>query len=638
MADTAAKARNQRARAKQVEAAARPKRQHILAADAAKAKVVDLIDKGETVEMAMLKAQRSLATWEYWRKSDKAFVEKIDRIRARRTVAVDGDREDLAGDFRHFCNTYLGHDLYWHQLQWIDMLDGNPPRDLHPSQTYTEGRKSYLLINTAPEHGKSTTLTVDYITYRICKDPTIRVKLISKTQQSAMEQLYSVQNRLTSDQYYLLQQTFAPADGFKKNAAAWTKTKIYLERQSSEKDPTIQALGIKGQIYGARANLIVMDDCADLGNAHDYDAQIRYITQDVMTRLGDRGQLLIVGTRVASMDLYSELRRPERWQDGHCEFTYLSQPAVLEFADDPKDWVTLWPQTNMPADSEDVPDADGMYTKWDGVALEKRRRAVYASPNVWPMVYMQQHVSDDTTFPSDAVHAAIDQRRLVGPITDSEWGRPRAMEGLYVVGGLDLASSGHTAATVLGVDRETKIRWVLDVKNRAGMTMTTTIALLKDLTEKYSVKEWRIEKNAYQTALTQWPELRQWLGARGVLLKEHYTGSNKWDSDIGVAAMSMLFMGHPEKPGDKNTQLIKLPGTRKNEAVKSLVEQLVTWFPSTRNKTDCVMSLWFAEIRAQELCRRGENKSHFQNKYLSPQQRASRMVINLDDWQAANAS
>ncbi len=46
------------------------------------------------------------------------------------------------------------------------------------------------------------------------------------------------------------------------------KDAIYIERESNEKDPTLQALGIGGQIYGARADLIILDDCVTLSNLH----------------------------------------------------------------------------------------------------------------------------------------------------------------------------------------------------------------------------------------------------------------------------------------------------------------------------------------------------------------------------------
>jgi hypothetical protein len=47
-----------------------------------------------------------------------------------------------------------------------------------------------------------------------------------------------------------------------------------------------------------------------------------------------------------------------------------------------------------------------------------------------------------------------------------------------------------------------------------------------------------------------------------------------------------------------------------SEAVKAMVEQLLTWQPDAPRgtKTDIVMALWFAELRALELVNRNARK------------------------------
>jgi hypothetical protein len=45
-------------------------------------------------------------------------------------------------------------------------------------------------------------------------------------------------------------------------------------RESSEKDPNIEAVGIGGQIYGKRADMIIVDDAVTLKNANEFEKQI----------------------------------------------------------------------------------------------------------------------------------------------------------------------------------------------------------------------------------------------------------------------------------------------------------------------------------------------------------------------------
>jgi hypothetical protein len=82
--------------------------------------------------------------------------------------------------------------------------------------------------------------------------------------------------------------------------------------------------------------------------------------------------------------------------------------------------------------------------------------------------------------------------------------------------------------------------------------------------------------------------------------------------------------------------LISLPSTAKCEPVKQLVEQLITWSPETKAKTDMVMALWFAEIRAREVCQAtpldGGGPAAFQpNRFLSKRGRSRQVVVNLND-------
>lgn len=211
------------------------------------------------------------------------------------------------------------------------------------------------------------------------------------------------------------------------------------------------------------------------------------------------------------------------------------------------------------------------------------------------------------------------------------------MAGLYVVAGLDPAMAGNTAAVVMGVDRQTNMRWILDVFN--GHTTPDDIReLIKRWTTKYGIVEWRVEKNAFQIMLTQDREVRQFLASRGCTLKEHFTGTNKWDADFGVASMRDLFGTWEPIAGTGWRHivppLIDIPSRQNNEHVKALCEQLVTWFPEApkSQKTDCVMALWFCEIRARELTDLGFGKTHLDNPYLPRRLHEQRMVIDLDTY------
>lgn len=572
---------------------------------------------------------------QYYKDSDKTFREEYKRLSRMETASSMTSNKEVP-DFPDFCREYLDTQLFSHQLQWYDVLEGREPRDLHPSQIYKPGDPGMIIVNTPPEHAKSTTITVNYTTWRICQDPNIRIIIVSQTQEMAKRFLRAIKDRLAgaNTAYKKLQYDFAPDGGFDANSASWTADSIYVNaeaRDSGEATPTVQALGMNGQIYGNRADLIILDDTVTGKNAHEFEKQIDWIQREVINRLTyPGGTLLLVGTRLAPVELYSEIQKPEWYgQDEESPWTYLTQPAVLEFAEHPDDWVVLAPWTNRPPVSLGArklvePGPDGLYPWHSGKALARRRAT--SSPQNWKMVYQQEQVVEDAIFPANKVAASIDGMRAAGLMSPGAPGhRAHGMDGLYVVGGFDPAITGHAAAVVLGVDRMSGMRFVLDVWTAPNQKPDDLFNKLKDWTVKYHMHEWVIEKNAMNLMVTQNRDLRNFLGTRGTVLKEHFTGNNKNDADFGVASMSMLFDGALEDRG-----LIRLPSRSQNEGVKALVEQLTTWFPQTKAKQDTVMALWFAETRARELVNDIESVFHMNNSYQSERDRAKQVTVDLD--------
>ena len=539
-------------------------------------------------------------------------------------------------DFATFSREFLNTEVFPHQQNWIDVLEGHDPTWQHSSMTYEPGNRRRLLINVPPEHAKSTTMTVNYAMYKIALNPNIRIVIISQTQTRAKEFLYSLKQRMTEEPWLKMQQVYGPPGGYKETADQWTADRIYLERESGEKDPTVQALGIGQQIYGTRADLIIMDDIVSTTNAHEWEKQLNWLQKMVVTRVGSTGTLLIAGTRVSSIDLYKEIRNPEHWTGGKSPFTYLAMPAVLEFDDKPEKWKTLWARSDRPLDGADefddpellTPDKNGHFVKWDGRRLFDRRSEV--SPSTWALVYQQQDVEEDAIFPLPVVNGSINRMRKVGRLNFNAPGHPKPEGSWFVIMGLDPAMSGKTAMVVYAVNRETNKRYVLDVHNMAESTPQKIDSLIKEWVEEYKPQELRIEINAYQKAFSLDDQLRMWLASRGTALREHFTSKNKWDVNFGVAAMSSLF-GSMRDGKYNRDNLIELPDNS-NEHVKALVNQLITWKADTKGPTDCVMALWFCEIRAKELIQQSNFRTaHANNKWATRRNVAMQGIVNLDE-------
>lgn len=594
--------------------------------------VLTLVATGVELKAAVRAVGREENVLRRWL-TDQDFVRRLEsayELASEHAAAVAGAGGKYAIDYATFSREFLDMEVFPHQQDWIDVLEGREPSWAHPAMSYVPGNPKRLLINVPPEHAKSTTITVGYATYLICMNPNVKIAIVSKTQTRAAEFLYAIKQRLTEERWLKLQQAYAPDGGFRETADQWTQTRIYLKRDSDAKDPTVQALGIGQQIYGTRADVIIVDDGVDTSNAHEVEKQMEWLQKMVTTRVGKMGRIIIVGTRVAPVDWYREIRNPDRWSGGVSPYTYFAMPAVLEFAADPRDWVTLWPKSDRPWEGEEddaVPDEDGLFEKWDGPTLFTRRSEVSAS--TWAMVYQQQDVEDDAIFNSLLVADSVNGARKPGPIRFGAVGHPKDGQWVNLIG-MDPAMTGKAGFVAYAVDRGTGKRLVLNVHNMVDPSPQKIRALIEDWVHTYQPMELIVEINAHQKSYALDTELNQWLASTGTRLKPHFTGKNKWDVNYGVAGMAPLF-GTLRDGKAQHDNLLELPA-QSNEHVKALVQQLITWKPDTKNPTDCVMALWFCELRAKELVNGNRNRqTHVPNRWLSRKNVEEQWASSLND-------
>lgn len=636
--------------------------------EAAKARLIELVQDGLTIEAALEKVGRTRKAYEAWRRNDKPFAGKVDQARQLR-----GRKDAVRGEkipFAEWRKKYLHQDTFWHQHQWIDLLEGREPRDLHPAQTYEPSNRNRLLVNVPPEHAKTVTISTEYVVYRLCMDPSYRVLVISAGSGLANSIVYDIQQILTSPDYVELQKAYAPDGGWEVNAETWAAGQITFgadtrasgNQDTHQKDPNVLALGLRSKIYGRRADLVIVDDAIDTTNVSEYAKQMTWLRKMVESRIVAKGRMIIVGTRIASIDLYSELRKGENYANGRSPYTYFASPAILVEGETPEDHVTLWPRSSHPLIKPDeveagdvcicqrpecaVPDGDGLFPKWDGLHLEMGPRASNNNSD-WALVYQQKSVPEDATFPEYKVVRAVNNLRLAGRLESDRAGHPfGGMNGKWVIAGLDPSIKNFAGIVVGAVSKETDKRYLMNAWNLKAPTKDQLVAKMQEVTEHYGVNEWRVEKTGLLQFFTQDSAMRQWFNTRGVRFTEHLTGANKWDAGFGVSSLASLFGDYDKAWNDPNAEwrtitepLIELPRNN-TDGIKALVHQLITWTPDqdpNKIPQDVLMALWFFEIGAREHLGvgRGSNVTVFgrSNKFSSPRTRQGSTTVRLADYQ-----
>lgn len=597
-----------------------------LTMEQAKEGVLALIQAGKPVEEACKAVGRSRKSYENWRSQDKDFAAKVDAARERRDRATNAGKDPGLYNltFAEWRKRFLGLDTYPHQQLWIDVLEGREPTVMHSSVRFEpRGERTRILINTPPFHAKSATITQQWVTYMLCMNPAMRIMIVGKTAEAASKHLFAVRQYLTDPNFLELQAAYAPADGFKpqRGEGRWANNLIYLAGRNLDaadkaaKDPSVQAVGIGGAIYGSRCDLIILDDAIDDTNYSAYEKQFDWLTRTVQSRVKS-GKLILVGTRIKPMDLYGHLLNGDNFMSGETPWTYLAQPAVLEYGPEPEDWITLWPKSSTPMDEagNEDPDEDGLYTAWDGPALEKIRSSL--SPGTWALVYQQQQVSEDMTFHPKCVWGSVDKRRKPGPLRPGEWGGRRAgMEGLHVSLSIDPAGTGEAFMMVYAVDRSTRERWVLNAWMGTNTKISWYHDMIQQIVPEYGVVDLVIERQGYSNWLYQDERIVEFCRQRGIRISPHYTGQgNKVDPDFGVASLAGLFgslkrrdSGNGELTGQEDfagDNIIHLPDPTNSPGIKALIDQLLTWVPGksgSKLRQDGPMALWFAEMRARNI-------------------------------------
>jgi hypothetical protein len=246
------------------------------------------------------------------------------------------------------------------------------------------------------------------------------------------------------------------------------------------------------------------------------------------------------------------------------------------------------------------------------------------------MVYQQEDVQEDSIFSPTCVAGSVNGMRKRGPLKPGAPGHPSHVEG-YTIIGLDPAMAGATGAVVCTYNRADGRIYVLDAVNMTEPTPAKIQNLIEDWVEKYRPQELRIEINAHQKAYALDDNLRNFLAGYGTQLNSHFTGKNKWDTSFGVASMATLF-GNTRDGRFQDNNIIELPSNEGSEGLKTLVQELITWKPDTKNPTDVVMALWFAVIRIREMMQRSSQASQYaNNRWATRAQTERRFAINLDD-------
>ncbi len=207
------------------------------------------------------------------------------RVEMRQLLNVSGSKAERAIEARA---SIPGHVRYIHQyepkehhLEWYDYLN---------DQSITR-----LIIVAPPKFGKTPTIA-DYLSYRIGHDPNYHCLYISNTAGQAYKPSIAIRDLIDKDDTY--KEVYGQGIDRTKG---WSSSAWYVKRENlTDKDPTLQAVGIHGPILGATVQEIFLDDVADQENmktAYQREELMSWLRLTAFSRLVPGGRIIMTCTR-----------------------------------------------------------------------------------------------------------------------------------------------------------------------------------------------------------------------------------------------------------------------------------------------------------------------------------------------------
>ena len=530
-------------------------------------------------------------------KLQPVYDARLEQARAAERPRSSFVEERDVGTFLEFDEKYFG------QWQCPDCLKHHDRPDHHTEIAEAlASDASRILVNMPPFHAKSTWITVKWVVYQICKNPNIRIVIVSKSLSFAETFLVSIKELLTVHELYEggpdLIDDFGPFRDPDNRNQIWSGQQIYVAgRVSAEKDPTVRVLGVEGQIYGRRADIIVFDDVATVENQRNPERVLRmleWIDKEAISRIGKRGKIVFVGTRVHAGDIYSFLgKRPT--------YKVIRYPLIK----DDEHELVLWPD----------------HFPYDRAVIVREEM----SPADFQLVYQNVDVPGlGASFTAEMMDACKDRERVLGHF-DPHW---RLVAGLDPAGGTK--DSGYTAMVLRAIDLSTGKRFLVDISFVKSMKAPALKEKMLEWSTIYPIYEWRVESNGLQSQIVQYDrELVARLAQMGSRVVPHITGGgNKWDPQFGVESGAPLFA----------SELVSIPwgNAPTAQAFQPLTEQYILFPMGT--VSDAVMADWFAEIGCRELMRRAHLPYFNSRQRVPPHVRRRRRIVDFASGEVRNVS
>lgn len=193
-------------------------------------------------------------------------------------------------------------------------------------------RHDRLLLWAAIEHGKTWQMSIARPLHELGKDPSLRVVACGRTQQQAQKAVRACKHLVESSA-----ELHAVFPHLRPSEDNWSSSSFTVRRKVVSRDPSMQAVGLGGNIRGSRIDLLILDDVLDVENTRTRAGRNtvhELIQSKLFSRLTAGARVLVTGTAFHPDDALHRLAKTP----GFAAYRY----PVLDEAGQPR-WPGRWP-------------------------------------------------------------------------------------------------------------------------------------------------------------------------------------------------------------------------------------------------------------------------------------------------------
>lgn len=526
---------------------------------------IALITEGHSIASACREVGVGDSAYRKWRDRDKSFAARVDAARQ----AARGEHATYDGTFQSFVHEMFGMEMAPFHIEAADAMVQTSPGNI-------------LMVLFPPEHGK-TTQYENFASWQLARNPNWRGTVASENITIARKIVSRVRNRLQADGPYphLVNRfgPFEPQKGVGRSSQPWASDhfNVYKKATHDERDYSLMALGYGSSIVSTRTDHLHIDDLQSTKTQNETDKMEEWFRQDALSRPGESGITTVAGTRVCEDDFYERLAEDTDLAD---ILRVIRLPAIVT-DHETGEQRPLWQHTGQFK-------PNGQPIGWTMEMLDRQRRKV--GQEAWDRNYMQNPGASTRgkgTFSAELVDRCLDPLRSIHHLPET---------GSIVYVGLDpaLGSMNCVVACEATPDGKLIVRKIREDINfqRNEQIMAALEQVIVEMNQTGTVTDVVVETMNFQKGLARDERLLEMRGKYGFQTREHLTGVNKYDEDIGVPSMASSFA----------REEIVLPWADDPETrheIGELRRQLLAWKPKKRGnklRQDRVMALWFVWI------------------------------------------